>query len=249
MTALSASRPALAVAPSLGAFAVITLGADSLAAHLAGAFFLLVLIPALQVALAAFFGWRAAVGLGLAAFGLSLRLIFGAPPPLEAQPVTWPAGFDSPDQRLRATLVRPPHSRAAELLSSGASARLFVCRTAGEIEADMLSIAGTTPQLLRAASSVDCWSQFLVTPSVITPATTTLDVSVQPPSGQATAVLTGGYTRPRAQGGRSGGGAFFDGQRWRNDDLSPIAPGAQVGRYFVELRFVDAGGHVREVWY
>ena len=36
---------------------------------------------------------------------------------------------------------------------------------------------------------------------------------------------------------------------WTDADLSPLEPGVQAGRYFVELRIADAAGAVREVWY
>jgi hypothetical protein len=225
---------------------------------LAGVYFAIAVVPALQLAAGAFFGWRAALALGAAVAALTVWQGAGPPRPLVIQPVQWPAGLASPDQQLQATLVPPARPRAARTLAAGGTATLVVCLERGTADDLDILVAGRAVPIVRRPAAPPCWLQFAVPPDLVPEGAAALTVTVRaaahahgaafPEAGQRT-TLVGGYTRLQGQGGRSGGGRFFDGARWRTDDLSPLAEGPQTGRYLVELRIVDTAGRFVEVWY
>lgn len=222
---------------------------------LAGLYFALVLVPALQVALWAFFGWRASLALGVSFAALILAQTVSPPRPLDSQPARWSVNLTSADQELRSSLAPPQGSRAPKLLAAGGAATLHVCRHQGDPEDLRIELRGVPLTTVTARPSEwSCWLQLAVPPQLLPDPPAPLEVSLAPhperwPASSPRPSLTGGYTRPAAAGGQSGGARFFDGQTWHSADLAPSEPGAQAGRYFVELRVSDRAGQVREVWY
>jgi hypothetical protein len=224
----------------------------------AGIYFGLVLVPGLQLLLGAFFGPRVALAAGLLFATLTAWQVIGPARPVEMQPIHWYTGFGAPSQELRAGLAPPPSSQAQRLLTRGGAATLFVCLSKGSGDDLEVRFEGEPlSSILRRPTAGDCWLQLEVPADRLPPPGRAAEVRLrlregsaeEVTGGNAEVVLIGGYTRPRTQGGRSGGAAFFDGSAWQADDLSPIEIGPQGGRYFVELRITDAGGQIREVWY
>lgn len=221
---------------------------------IAGVYFAVLLIPALQVLAGAFFGWPAALGTGALLAALTVWQVSGPPPPLEAEPVQWPFAFTAANQQVKVTLAPPPRSAIARVLAEGGDARLFLCSTKGSTEDWQISFDGRTLPVVARPSTSNCWLQLRVIAETLPPNGSPAEVIVQPRGGALPpeaerSVLVGGWTQPAAQGGRSGGAAFFDGTRWRTDSLSPIVEQPQTGRYFVELRAFSAAGALEELWY
>jgi hypothetical protein len=221
----------------------------------AGAYFLVVLVPAIQLVLWTTLGWRASLLAGGAVALLTLTQAILPPRPLVSQPGRWTAGFTAPEQALRATLAPPPRSVAGRLLASGGTATLFVCRDRGPADDLDVRLEGHPLTVVRARPTEwSCWLQLAVPRDFLPSTPSAVEATLRPDrerwtgGGQRTS-LAGGYTRPPSQGGRSGGAAFFDGAAWITVDLSPVEPEAQTGRYYVELRIADHTGSVREVWY
>ena len=255
--------PALRQPPFLlhGACALLTLGLllfaipATPARALAGLYFALVLVPALQAALWAFWGWRASLALGVTVAALVLAQTALPPRPLVSQPARWSVSLTALDQALHSRLAPPPGSRAPEILAAGGAATLHVCRHQGDPEDLRIEAGGVRLTSVSARPSEwSCWLQLAVPSPLLPDPPAPLDVALTPdpvrwPASASRPSLAGGYTRPPAAGGQSGGARFFDGQAWHSADLAPFEPGAQPGRYYVELRITDAAGRVREVWY
>jgi hypothetical protein len=244
-----------------GACALLTLGlllAGIPAAPtraLAGLYFAVVLVPALQAALWAFCGWKASLVLGAAVAALILGQTVLPPRSLVSQPARWSVSLTSADQVLHSRLVPPPGSRAPALLGARGAATLHVCRHQGDPEDLRIELGGARLTAVTARPSEwSCWLQLAVPSRLLPDPPAPLDVTLRPdpdrwPASAPRPSLAGGYTRPAAAGGQSGGGRFFDGQAWHGVDLAPFESGEQRGRYYVELRITDGGGRVREVWY
>lgn len=221
----------------------------------AGLFFLLLLVPALQVVTGVFAGWRAATAVGGVTSALTLWQMTGPPPPLVGQPVQWPASFTTAGQQFRATLQPPARSQAGRTLRDGGQARLFVCRARGSTDDLDIRFDGRALAVAQRPTNSDCWLQLRIPPDALPAGATPATVIIQPKpqhfltSDAERTVLIGGWTRPPSLGGRSGGAALLDGGAWRTDDLSPGIPDAQIGRYFVEVRVTEAGGRLVELWY
>jgi hypothetical protein len=220
-----------------------------------GLYFLAALVPALQLIAGAFLGWRAAAVSGLAIAALTAWQVIGPPPVLSVQPTQWTANFTAADQQYRATLLPPPHTRAAVALQHGGKATLQLCLARGTGEDLDIRLQGQSLAAVALPNTSNCWLRLAV-PSELLPAASPapLVVTITPkPASLAAAdqrsTLIGGYTRLAGQGGRSGGAEFFDGREWQRDDLAPLVEGQQQGRLFVELRALDALGNVVEVWY
>jgi hypothetical protein len=248
----------LAAHVAVGLLSVVLLllpAATGAARAAAGLYFAVVLVPAIQVLLWIFGGWRASLAAGVAVALLTGWQAIAPPRTLVTQPTQWKVAFGEPDQALRSRLNPPPGARAAALLASGGSATISVCRTQGPADDLQVSLGGAVLTEVKAEPGRwSCWLQLAVRPEQIPSRPAPVEVVVRPnrqtwENGGPAAVLTGGYTRPEAEGGRSGGAQFFDGVAWTDADLSPSDPGVQAGRYFVELRIADAAGTVREVWY
>jgi hypothetical protein len=221
----------------------------------AGVYFAIVLVPAVQVLLWIFAGWRASLALGVSVALLTGYQTVAPPRALVSQPTQWRVTFGGPDEALRSRLNPPPVSRAAALLSAGGSATVNVCLHRGAADDLQISLGGAALTEIKARPGQwSCWLQLAVRPDQIPAPPAPLEIVVRPAGGRwaaggQPAILTGGYTRPATAGGQTGGAQFFDGGAWTGADLSPSDPDAQTGRYFVELRVADAGGVVREVWY
>ena len=245
----------VAAAPVLVAAAALLVTAPAAPLRtLTGLFFLVVLVPALQALAGAFAGWGGAIAVGLVAAALTVWQVALPPRPMEAQPVQWTTAFTAPDQEYRAAMQPPPKSRAAEALRRGGQALVGICLSRGAGGDLDVRLDGRPLTVLRPPAPSYCWLELDVPRGAVPDPPKPVEVSLRPkagtlpPSGERTNVI-GGYTRPPERGGRSGGVVFFDGQRSRSDDLSPLDEGQQQGRLFVELRILDAAGRVVEVWY
>jgi hypothetical protein len=220
-----------------------------------GLYFLLVLVPALQLGVGTFLGWRASLVAGLAVAGLTGAQSLLPPRPAATQPVRWSVAFASPEQALVARLTPPPGSRAPSIVAAGGTATLHVCRHQGPVDDLLFDLQGAAlAEVTARPTQWSCWLQLAVPAAILPTPAAPLEVTVRPDprrwdSGAPRPTLDGGHTRPPASGGRSSGARFFDGVSWQADDLSPTDPGPQTGRYYVELRVADAAGRVREVWY
>jgi hypothetical protein len=219
-----------------------------------GIYFLVALVPALQVLAGAFFGRPAALATGAAVAALTIWQVVGPPRALVVQPTQWPAGFTAPEQQYGAALFPPPAARAAEALARGGKAVLGVCLGRGNGDDLEVLVRGQRITASKRPAPSYCWLEFSVPAGALPQPPAPLDVLVRPLDGALAppaerSVLVGGYTRPRPSGGPSGGAQFFDGARWQTGDLSPLADGTQQGRLFVELRVFDAAGRFVEVWY
>lgn len=238
-----------------GALALLVTYPSTPLRTVAGLFFLLLLVPALQVVAGVFAGWRAAATMGGITSALTLWQMAGPPPRLVGQPVQWPASFTTASQQFRSTLQPPAWSRAVHALRGGGQARLFVCRGRGSTDDLDIRFDGRTLTVAQRPTNSDCWLQLSIPPDALPASTAPATVIIQPkpeyfqvPEADRT-VLIGGWTRPLSLGGRSGGAALLDSGAWRTDDLSPGVPEVQFGRYFVEVRVTDAAGRLVELWY
>jgi hypothetical protein len=212
-----------------------------------GLFFTLTIVPVVQMLAASFFGWRPALGVGAAAAALIVWLCLGAPPEVTQQDPRWVAALPPSDYAARSSLAPPSRPRAARVLTAGGSAVLFVCAL-GESPELEVRLAGHPLSPVDVPLPGPCWRPFAVPPELVR-ATNSTPLESFVAARSSPVEVVGGYTKPREHGGQSDGAALIAGQQVRLDDLSPSTPGAQTGRYWVELRIFDASGRLVEIWY
>lgn len=238
--------PALATLGALCALAVTAHAAP--ARTVAGGFVSVTVVPAAQILVGVFLGRRAAFGVGAAVTVLTILLVVGPPPRLALQETQWQLTMTGPQLVAQTILARPPRSSGIDAMPAGARAEIFVCLPVGDASDVEVRMNDVELRALPPTFPAQCWKQFSVPLDAIAGAPDTLEVSVAARHG-AEVVLTGGYTRPRAEGGQSGGAVLLAAGGETRGDLSPTAPGNQVGRFFVELRVFGADGQLVEIWY
>ena len=124
----------------------------------AAVYFTLVLVPAVQVVLWTFAGWRASLAAGVAVALLTGWQTLAPPRPLVSQPTQWSVAFAGPDQALRARLSPPPGSRAAALLAAGGRATIDVCRYRGPADDLQVSLGVAATSVRGAPPRLTCRS-------------------------------------------------------------------------------------------
>ena len=235
---------------ALAALVPLLIGAPAAPARaVAGSFVTLTVAPALALLALAFFGRRAALGLGAALALLTVGLVVGAPPAIALQETRWRLALNGPDVTAVARLMPPRTSSAVRALESGGRVALYVCLERGEPADVEVRVSVTAVTEVAVPVPAECWKQYAVPVGAISAAAPDgLEATVSGRPG-GSAELIGGYTRSRVEGGQSGGGALRLADRLVEGDLSATAPGVQVGRYFVELRFFAVDGRLIEIWY
>ena len=160
----------------------------------AGTFVTLVVVPALQVLAAAFFGRWAALGVGSVVALLTLTLVVGPAPALTLPAAQRRVALDRP---VVATLAAPARAASSHVLADGGKALVFVCLASGEASDLDVALNGAP---LRAATTAPaaCWRHYDVPLSAWNGSGGPVDVTVSPraPGGVA---LTAGYSPTRGE--------------------------------------------------